>query len=216
MLPCGTIDTVVVLVMAHTHLVAASGTPAWTVVATFAAVVAALAALVTVIFAGLTVRDGRDAHAEEMGARTHALVAEMRLQRLVHTSRLTDVLTAIARATYDDALTPPVPSANSQPPSMIPSLQAQLRTELAAFYALDSPELKSSDALAANAYGDLDDVPYETASPAAIRKSGRGLMLVEAISDRWAWHAAPGTGGKVVWALCGPAPSAGRRSEDGR
>ena len=170
--------------MAHAHLVAASGTSASTAVATFAAVVAALAALVTVILAGLTVRDGRDAHAEEMSARTHALVAEIRLQRLVHTSRLTDVLTAIARATYDDALTPPVPGANSRPPSMIPSLQAQLRTELAAFYALGSPELKSSDALAANAYGDPDDEPYETASPTAIRKlAGQGLAELQRIAE---------------------------------
>jgi anti-sigma regulatory factor (Ser/Thr protein kinase) len=36
----------------------------------------------------------------------------------------------------------------------------------------------------------------------ATAESGRGLMLVEAISERWGWYAmqAP-DGGKVVWAL---------------
>ncbi len=31
-------------------------------------------------------------------------------------------------------------------------------------------------------------------------ESGRGLLLVEAISDHWAWYVTPETGGKVVWA----------------
>ena len=63
---------------------------------------------------------------------------------------------------------------------MIPSLRAQLRTELAAFYALGSPELKSSDALA----GDLDDEPNGTASPTAIRKlAGQGLAELQRIAE---------------------------------
>lgn len=33
-------------------------------------------------------------------------------------------------------------------------------------------------------------------------EGGRGLMLVEAISDQWSWYLAHETGGKVVWALC--------------
>jgi anti-sigma regulatory factor (Ser/Thr protein kinase) len=49
-----------------------------------------------------------------------------------------------------------------------------------------------------------------------IRESGRGLMLVEAISDRWSWYSAPGTGGKVVWALCGPGPAAEKARDDAR
>jgi anti-sigma regulatory factor (Ser/Thr protein kinase) len=32
-------------------------------------------------------------------------------------------------------------------------------------------------------------------------ESGRGLLLVEAISDRWDWYFPQDTGGKVVWAL---------------
>ena len=35
-----------------------------------------------------------------------------------------------------------------------------------------------------------------------IDEGGRGLMLVGALSDRWSWYPVPGTGGKVVWALC--------------
>ncbi len=32
-------------------------------------------------------------------------------------------------------------------------------------------------------------------------ETGRGLLLVEAISARWGWHFLPDKGGKVVWAL---------------
>jgi anti-sigma regulatory factor (Ser/Thr protein kinase) len=34
-------------------------------------------------------------------------------------------------------------------------------------------------------------------------ESGRGLLLVEAISQRWGWYPAKETTGKVVWALTG-------------
>ena len=34
-------------------------------------------------------------------------------------------------------------------------------------------------------------------------ESGRGLLLVEAISDRWDWYVPQGSGGKIVWALTG-------------
>jgi anti-sigma regulatory factor (Ser/Thr protein kinase) len=32
-------------------------------------------------------------------------------------------------------------------------------------------------------------------------EAGRGLLLVDAISDRWDWYVPQGTGRKVVWAL---------------
>ncbi len=35
-------------------------------------------------------------------------------------------------------------------------------------------------------------------------ESGRGLVLVEAVSTRWGSYPTPGLGGKVVWALCEP------------
>ena len=42
-----------------------------------------------------------------------------------------------------------------------------------------------------------------------IAEGGRGLLLVAAMSERWSWHPAPETGGKVVWALCGPSAERG-------
>jgi anti-sigma regulatory factor (Ser/Thr protein kinase) len=42
-------------------------------------------------------------------------------------------------------------------------------------------------------------------------ESGRGLLLVEAVSQKWDWYFPQGTGGKVVWALAGPAHSAATR-----
>jgi anti-sigma regulatory factor (Ser/Thr protein kinase) len=44
-------------------------------------------------------------------------------------------------------------------------------------------------------------VPLDQAA-GEIYEGGRGLMLVEALSDRWSWYRIPETGGKVVWALC--------------
>ncbi len=35
-----------------------------------------------------------------------------------------------------------------------------------------------------------------------ISDGARGLMLVDAISERWGWYFAGETGGKVVWAMC--------------
>ena len=44
-----------------------------------------------------------------------------------------------------------------------------------------------------------------------ISESGRGLMLVEAISERWSWYVTKLPWGKVVWALC---TNAGERRHD--
>jgi anti-sigma regulatory factor (Ser/Thr protein kinase) len=32
-------------------------------------------------------------------------------------------------------------------------------------------------------------------------ESGRGLLIVEAISTKWGWHPKEGQGGKMVWAI---------------
>ena len=45
--------------------------------------------------------------------------------------------------------------------------------------------------------------------PGDIGEGGRGLMLVGAMSERWSWYQVPETGGKVVWALCGPSAEGG-------
>jgi anti-sigma regulatory factor (Ser/Thr protein kinase) len=44
--------------------------------------------------------------------------------------------------------------------------------------------------------------PVPTGADAAA-ESGRGLLLVEAISSQWGWYPAEDTTGKVVWALTG-------------
>src|SRR5512146_41947 len=52
--------------------------------------------------------------------------------------------------------------------------------------------------------GDASLDSPEIASPAADADSGRGLLLVEALSAQWGWCFAAGLGGKVVWALISP------------
>jgi anti-sigma regulatory factor (Ser/Thr protein kinase) len=51
-----------------------------------------------------------------------------------------------------------------------------------------------------------DSVPRAPAArhPRLDEEGGRGLALVEALSDRWAWTAVPGWHGKVVWAELRP------------
>ena len=53
---------------------------------------------------------------------------------------------------------------------------------------------------------DASPRPPARADPGADAESGRGLMLVEALSDRWGHFGYDG-GGKVVWAVCTGAPS---------
>jgi Histidine kinase-like ATPase domain len=52
--------------------------------------------------------------------------------------------------------------------------------------------------------GDGSSQAPERAEPAADVESGRGLLLVEAVSSRWGWrHDQHGGSGKVVWAEVG-------------
>ena len=48
--------------------------------------------------------------------------------------------------------------------------------------------------------------PAPAADPGADAESGRGLLLVEALSERWGHFGYDG-GGKVVWAVCTGTPS---------
>lgn len=48
---------------------------------------------------------------------------------------------------------------------------------------------------------DANPQPPERIDPGDDAESGRGLLLVEAISAQWDWYAGPGTGGKLVHAL---------------
>jgi hypothetical protein len=136
---------------------------------TIAAVIAALAALATVIYARRTVVDGRDAHrelmsaqkearegfatahGEEMAERQRALAAEISLQRLVLADRVAAALIDMARTAHSETLAPPL-VINGRRGTFIPSLQAQLRAELAVFYALGGPTLSDADDLAQKAY----------------------------------------------------------------
>jgi anti-sigma regulatory factor (Ser/Thr protein kinase) len=48
---------------------------------------------------------------------------------------------------------------------------------------------------------DASSQPPIRTDPGEEDESGRGLVLVEAISERWDWGATPETGGKMVWCL---------------
>jgi len=52
--------------------------------------------------------------------------------------------------------------------------------------------------------GDQSPQPLLRPAPSVDADSGRGLLLVEAVSDRWGWHPDDGPGlAKVVWAELG-------------
>jgi len=40
------------------------------------------------------------------------------------------------------------------------------------------------------------------AMPTDLRDTGRGLLVVEHLADRWDWHPRPDGPGKTVWAEC--------------
>ena len=48
---------------------------------------------------------------------------------------------------------------------------------------------------------DASPLPPVRMSTSDDAENGRGLMLVDSLSNRWDWYASPQTGGKVVWAL---------------
>ena len=54
---------------------------------------------------------------------------------------------------------------------------------------------------------DASPQPPAPARPGAagVAESGRGLFLVDAMSEQWSWYFPADSGGKVVWALCGEA-----------
>jgi hypothetical protein len=51
---------------------------------------------------------------------------------------------------------------------------------------------------------DASPLPPLPADVVADVESGRGLLIVQAVSRRWGWDFPPGMGGKVVWAVVGP------------
>ena len=57
---------------------------------------------------------------------------------------------------------------------------------------------------------DATDIPLERSTTGADDTSGRGVAIIEALSERWGYSAVPG--GKVVWAEL---PLRARRSQAG-
>ncbi len=90
--------------------------------------------------------------AEEMALRKRALDAQIELERLAQAGRITEILITIAGTARDETLSPQPAAAGSQRATFIPSLQAQLRSALAVFYALGGAKLETADDLAGKAY----------------------------------------------------------------
>jgi hypothetical protein len=90
--------------------------------------------------------------ADEMAERKRALDAQIALERLAQAGRITEILITIARTARDETLSSPPAAAGSQRATFIPSLQAQLRSSLAVFYALGGAKLETADDLADKAY----------------------------------------------------------------
>lgn len=90
--------------------------------------------------------------AEEMAERKRTLAAQIALERLAQAGRVTEILITMARTAHDETLNPPPSAAGAQRATFIPSVQAQLRSALAVFYALGGPVLETADELANKAY----------------------------------------------------------------
>lgn len=118
-------------------------------------------------------------------ART-ALLGQVRLQRLVHASRLSSVLIGLARDARDEPLAKKIGTPGlrrrRQRPAMIPSLQAQLQAELAVFRKLGGPELPVSKGLAWKSYGGVK--PDQATQPDTIRElAEQALLELQRITD---------------------------------
>lgn len=82
--------------------------------------------------------------AADMTERERALEAQIALERLAQAGRVTEILIAMARIAHDETLNPPPVAAGSQRATFIPSVQAQMRSALAVFYALGDPKLETA------------------------------------------------------------------------
>ena len=98
--------------------------------------------------------------AQDLAERKRGLDAQIALERLAQAGRVTEILITMARTAHDETLSPPPTAAGSQRATFISSVQAQLRSALAVFYALGGPKLESADDLADKAYS-LTTQPIE-------------------------------------------------------
>lgn len=111
--------------------------------------------------------------AEEMAERKRALDAQIALERLAQAGRVTEILITMARTAHDETLSPPPSAAGAQRATFIPSVQAQLRSALAVFYALGGPALETANELANKAYS-LTTQPIEILRPECSSGGGPG------------------------------------------
>lgn len=83
------------------------------------------------------------------------------------------------------------------------SLDHDGRPRYSAEYGLACVHLRlSTDGLAALVeVWDENARPPEPAEPGLADEGGRGLMLVDALTERWGWEPPPSGRGKIVWAL---------------
>lgn len=116
--------------------------------------------------------------AEEMAERKRALDAQIALERLAHAGRVTEILITMARTAHHETLNPPPSAAGAQRATFIPSVQAQLRSALAVFYALGGPALETADELADKAYS-LTTQPIEM-----LRLATNSLGELKRLTDR--------------------------------
>ncbi len=60
------------------------------------------------------------------------------------------------------------------------------------------------------------DTRPQRQQPEVAAESGRGLLLVEAMSDQWDWYEPDGWDGKIVWAKASTAKANGARPAGAR
>jgi hypothetical protein len=116
--------------------------------------------------------------AEAMAERKRALDAQIALERLTQAGRITEILITMARTARDETLSPPPSAAGAQRATFIPSVQAQLRSALAVFYALGGPRLETADELADRAYS-LTTQPIEM-----LQLANNSLGELKRLTDR--------------------------------
>jgi hypothetical protein len=152
----------------------------WSVISSVASVLAATAALVTILYARATVQEAQrgrresranhveaiaeqktmaaafsSAHAEQMADRQRAHDADARLQRLAQMERISELLLSVIDAARAEALEPPP---LLTPPSQfratrIPAMLARLGVALTILDQLAGPRLELASDLAVRGYG---------------------------------------------------------------
>lgn len=123
-------------------------------------------------------QDFDEGRAEDMAERKRPLDAQIALERLAQAGRVTEILITMARTAHDETLSAPPSAAGSERATFIPSVQAQLRSALAVFYALGGPKLETANDLADKAYS-LTAQPIEM-----LKLANASLGELKRLTDR--------------------------------